>query len=285
MGRRENIRKDRASERDGTRTRGFRVIRPLVSREDVAEHNRDYGHQVQYKAMDRPEFDEYAASYEELLADPIRDRFGGGSVFFQERKRDLIRAYCRRHGMPTRSMRYLDVGCGRGDLLTLLRDDFATVAGCDPSAEMLGGTEKVEMRVQSDVGRIPYEDGEFDFVTAVCVYHHVPIVERLSLSREVNRVMKPGGVFAIIEHNPYNPITQVIVSRTPVDANAVLLKRRECSEILQQAGFSSQEFQYFLFLPEFIYRRAGDSLERGISKLPLGGQYAVFAIKRNSSIQ
>ena len=235
--------------------------------------------------MDRSEFDEYAASYEELLRDPIRDRFGGGTGFFQERKRDLIQAYCHRHGMPTRSMRYLDVGCGKGDLLRLLRGDFASVAGCDPSAEMLGGAEEVEMRVQPDVRRIPFEDSEFDFVTAVCVYHHVPVAERLALSREVNRVMNPGGVFAIIEHNPYNPITRVIVSRTPVDANAILLKRRESSEMLQQAGFSCQELQYFLLLPEMVYRRVGDGLESRIGKLPLGGQYAVFAVKSYASVR
>jgi len=232
--------------------------------------------------MSRPEFDKYAASYEVLLKDPVRDRFGGGPVFFQERKRDLIQAYCRRHGLLTQSMRYLDVGCGKGDLLALLRDDFAGVAGCDPSTEMLASSENVEVRRQTDSGRIPYEDGEFDFVTAVCVYHHVPIAERAALSREVNRVMKPGGVFAIIEHNPYNPVTRRIVSRTPVDANAILLKPSESTEILQQAGFALQEFQYFLFVPEFIYRRVGDALEQRLGKFPLGGQYAVFATKNDS---
>jgi SAM-dependent methyltransferase len=235
--------------------------------------------------MSRSEFDEYAESYELLLRDPIRDRFGGGASFFQERKRDLIRAYWRRHGKATRTMRYLDVGCGKGELLTLLRDDFASVAGCDPSAEMLGTAEKIEMRVQPDVGRIPYEDGEFDFVTAVCVYHHVPVAERQSLSREVRRIMKPGGVFAIIEHNPYNPVTRTIVRRTPVDANAILLRRRECSEILQASGFTPQEFQYFLYFPESIYRRTGDACERILGKLPLGGQYAEFAIKTDSGAQ
>ncbi len=234
--------------------------------------------------MTRPEFDRYATSYEALLKDPIRDRFGGeGSRFFHERKRDLIRDYFRRHRMATRTMRYLDVGCGKGELAQLLRDDFAKVAGCDPSPGMLGAAEGIEVRVQSELNKIPYEDQEFDFVSAVCVYHHVPHSARLALSQEINRVLRPGGVFAIIEHNPYNPATRLIVSRTPVDADAVLLSRRESSEVMRAVGFSRQEHQYFLFLPQFIYRHSGDVLERGLRRIPLGGQYAVFGCRNDVS--
>src|SRR5579864_4580295 len=40
--------------------------------------------------MSQPEFDRYSPSYEELLKDPIRDRFTAGeSAFFHVRKRDL----------------------------------------------------------------------------------------------------------------------------------------------------------------------------------------------------
>ena len=97
--------------------------------------------------------------------------------------------------------------------------------------------------------------------------------------------MKPGGVFVIIEHNPYNPITRVIVNRTPVDANAILLRRHEITEILQTARFSRQEFEYFLFFPELLYRRTGDVFERRLGKLALGGQYAVFGTKGDTISQ
>ena len=46
--------------------------------------------------MSQPEFDRYSGSYEELLKDPIRDRFmGAGPQFFHVRKRDLIREHFR----------------------------------------------------------------------------------------------------------------------------------------------------------------------------------------------
>lgn len=230
--------------------------------------------------MSQAEFDEYASSYEKLLQDPLRDHFSrDASRFFHERKRDLIRAYFRQRSINTHSMVYLDLGCGKGDLLSLLRDDFSRLAGCDPSPGMLKTIQGAETRVQTDSDAIPFGNAEFDFVTAACVYHHVPPAARLALSREVSRVLKPGGTFAIIEHNPYNPATRLIVSRTPVDADAILLTRREASRHMCAAGFSPQMSRYFLYFPEFVYRRTGDAAERWFGKIPLGGQYAVFATK------
>jgi SAM-dependent methyltransferase len=230
--------------------------------------------------MSRPEFDQYSATYAELLKDPIRDRFGGEtSAFFHQRKRDLIRTYFRDRHIRTQSMSYLDLGCGKGELASLLRDDFSRVAGCDPSAGMLDTAQGIETRVQQDLRSIPFGDDEFDFVTAVCVYHHVAPEARQALTREVGRVLKPSGVFAIIEHNPYNPATRLIVSRTPVDTGAILLKQGETEELLRATGFFPAASRYFLYFPKLLYRWTGDSVEAWFGRLPLGGQYAVFATK------
>jgi len=230
--------------------------------------------------MNRPEFDSYSPGYEELLKDPIRDCFTGQqSAFFHERKRDLIREYFRRRKVNTRSLRYLDVGCGKGELVSLLREDFGYLAGCDPSSGMLESASGFDTREQTDPDRIPFETETFDFVTAVCVYHHVPLASRLSLTREIWRVIKPGGVFAILEHNPHNPITRLIVGRTPVDADAILLRSAEARECMRQTSFMPESLQYFLYFPEFLYRRGGRWVEAALAKFPFGGQYAVFATK------
>ena len=57
----------------------------------------------------KPEFDQFSESYEQLLNDPIRDRFSpGGTEFFHLRKRDLIRDYFHRRQTDTRKLAYLD---------------------------------------------------------------------------------------------------------------------------------------------------------------------------------
>lgn len=222
------------------------------------------------------EFDQFSQWYDDLLQDPIRNRFTGGcSEFFHIRKRDLVRDYFKTRRMDSRQLSYLDLGCGKGELATLLLKDFADVSGCDPSAGMLKASQGISTRVQEDPGKIPFESERFDFVTAVCVYHHVPVGARLNLTKEVQRVLKPGGTFCIIEHNPNNPITRLIVSRTPVDADAVLLRASETRRLLEGAGFKVEKPRFFLYLPERLYGLVG-ILERALARLPIGGQYAVF---------
>ena len=110
------------------------------------------------------------------------------------RKRDLIRQYFRGRQVDTRGLHYLDLGCGKGELASLLHDDFTRVAGCDPSPGMLSFAQGIDARVQQDPAAIPFDAQEFDFITAVCVYHHVPPPARLALTKEISRVLKPGGV-------------------------------------------------------------------------------------------
>jgi len=227
------------------------------------------------------EFDALSGSYEELLKDPLRDRFTRGAPeFFHVRKRDLIRDFFRRRQVDTRKLSFLDIGCGKGELLTLLREDFEQVCGCDPSSGMLaaGGLSArgIETRVQHDPQRLPFDDARFDVITAVCVYHHVAPDLRPSLTREVRRVLKPGGWFAVIEHNPYNPVTLLIVSRTQVDAGTILLRASEVRRLLRGGGFRVDAQRYFLYCPERLYRRFG-GLESALKAIPLGGQYVVFA--------
>jgi len=224
-------------------------------------------------------FDRLSGSYEELLRDPIRDRFAGKeAAYFHSRKRDLIRDYFRRRAIDTTALSHLDVGCGRGELLRLLSSSFIRSAGCDLSSEMMRPMAGIETRLQPDPSKIPFPDASLDFITAVCVYHHVRSDARPALSLEIRRVLKPGGTFAIIEHNPLNPITRLIVSRTPIDEDAILLPRRETRQLMRAAGFAIAEEQYFLYFPEKIYSRIG-VLESCLRRVPAGGQYAVFGVK------
>ncbi len=230
--------------------------------------------------MSQREFDQYSGSYADLLKDPIRDRFvGSHPEFFQVRKADLILDYFRGKQLDPSKMRYLDVGCGQGDLLRILRPSFAYVAGCDPSPGMIASLGDVDVRLQVDESKLPYAGESFDFVTASGVFHHVPPENRIALAKEVNRVLKPEGIFVIIEHNPINPVTRLIVKRSPVDAGAVLIATSETRRLLLSADFQLDGVYYFLYVPRNAYDHGGRAIEKILTKLPLGGQYAVFSLK------
>ena len=199
------------------------------------------------------EFDHYARAYSDLLRDPIRDRFAGSAGFFHERKWALLREFLAHHGLKTKALSWLDVGCGEGDLLKLAGPHFAAAAGCDPSIEMLRSCGGLEIRQQPCPSELPFPDRSFDLVTAVCVYHHVHGYDRRLLTDSIRRVLKPNGVFCMIEHNPWNPVTRLIVKRCPVDRDAELLSARDASAVLQSAGFEVIETSYFLYFPRQLF--------------------------------
>ena len=227
----------------------------------------------------RSEFDRFALEgYSELLRDPIREHFAPGSLFFFERKLTLIMDFFMKRGADTRTKTWLDVGCGEGTLLALGKSYFKDVAGCDVSDEMMQSCSGLNVRRQETAHELPFEDGSFDFVTAVCVYHHVEPENRRALTASIARVLKPNGLFCLIEHNPFNPVTQLIVRRSPVDTNARLLTPRMARDVVRHAGMQIIDTKYFLFFPQRFYSKMA-AVENALSSFPLGGQYVVFSGK------
>jgi len=222
------------------------------------------------------EFDRFASSYSELLDDPVRNLFARDPIHFHRRKWLLLDRLLKCAGAVPEKQRWLDVGCGRGELLQLAGSRFVQAVGCDPSARMLSSLASFKTYKQPSLAELPFDDNSFDFVTAVCVFHHTHGSDRTLLTDEIRRVLRPGGLCCIVEHNPWNPITRSIVKRCPIDANAELLTAREANALLNTSGFLSINREYFLYFPEKLFYTLG-AIERTLSKLPLGGQYALLA--------
>jgi SAM-dependent methyltransferase len=212
------------------------------------------------------------------LKDPIRDRFAHDSCFFHRRKWVLLQDFLRRRGFPAKEARWLDVGCGKGELLRLGRDSFREAVGCDPSLEMLKECRGLQTRHQTNPSALPFEEGSVDVITAVCVFHHLAPAEQRAVTEEACRVLRPGGILAIFEHNPWNPATRIIVGRTPVDANAVLLTAGKVRRIMRAASLTPVQTTNYLFLPERLFAVVG-RLEDWLATVPAGGQFAVFGTR------
>jgi hypothetical protein len=67
---------------------------------------------MQTSEQTRPEFDQYAPSYAELLDDPQRNRFAKDPLHFHRRKWLLIEKLLKRAAVPVSTQTWLDVGCG-----------------------------------------------------------------------------------------------------------------------------------------------------------------------------
>lgn len=99
--------------------------------------------------------------------------------------------------------RALDLGCGTGNLIALLLEEFpsAGFSGVDPStgmrevcAERFADYPNVEIK-EGDAQAIPYPDSSFDLIVSSLALHHVPPERKPDMAREIARVLEPGGRF------------------------------------------------------------------------------------------
>jgi len=225
-----------------------------------------------------PEFDRVGETYEAAVDEAIS--FAGQEHdFYLEVKARRLGELVRRHLGPGRPAA-LDVGCGPG-----LFDRHVAAAfelhGVDVSPAMVEQARETNPEVGyavSEPGRLPYDDGRFDLAFAVCVLHHVERADRLPLVRETARVVRPGGLVAVFEHNPLNPLTRRVVRDCAFDEDVELLPRRELEGLLRAAGLEVVSAHYLLFFP---WRgRLFEAAERLLAGVPLGAQYVVAARRR-----
>jgi SAM-dependent methyltransferase len=224
------------------------------------------------------DFDAYRDSYREAVADSIAFARTEIDFFTRAKVRELLELSARRVGDPG-GLSFLDVGCGPGETDRMLEGKVGSLAGVDVASQMVevAGERNpwAEYRAVRAGGPLPYEAGAFDVSFAVCVLHHVPPSQRSGLVSEMARVTRPGGMVAIFEHNPFNPLTRRAVARCEFDQDAVLLTRREAVRLLRAAAMGAAESRYILFFTRDSapFRR----VEHRLRKVPLGAQYVVCA--------
>ena len=200
----------------------------------------------------------------------------GVDMFLKGKAEDSIELLRECAGTRAQKSALLDIGCGIGLSHPFLQPHIGSLAGVDVSAEAIDTARElntdVDYRVQEG-DRLPFESGSFDFCSTVCVMHHVPVDQWPAFVAEAWRVTKPGGLFAVYEHNPINPMTRWAVWRCPFDHDAVLLRTGKVCELLRKQGFEIVTQRYLFFMP--FDRPWARRFDRLLWWLPLGAQYVV----------
>ncbi|MEH2511973.1 ubiquinone/menaquinone biosynthesis C-methylase UbiE [Nitrobacteraceae bacterium AZCC 1564] len=225
------------------------------------------------------DFDDFADAYEDKINAAVA--FGGKEhAFYIDIKRNHILRLAQQHFERVDDLEVLDLGCGIGAYHPGLEGKFRELHGIDVSVrsvEAAAARHPFVHYASFDGERLPYSDGQFSVVFTVCVMHHVPPPLWTTFIGEMYRVIKPGGLALVFEHNPYNPATQYIVKTCDIDKDAVLLRPGKLRHMFTRAGFNKVQTRTIIsVLPVGRFLTSLDSL---LGYLPFGAQYYLSGTK------
>lgn len=227
--------------------------------------------------MSNAEFDRHAASYQALHKRNISVS-GEEPAYFADYKMRDFKALVSDAGLPLNG-RYLDFGSGIGASVEPFHEHMpqARLVCADVSVESVAMSKQLHGNTVDHAwiseGKLPFDAAEFDGAFACCVFHHIPHEQHVQVLKELLRVLKPGGLLMVYEHNPFNPLTVHAVRTCPFDENAVLLTARNLQHTSDAAGLKRYRRDFRVFFPASLgWLRP---LEDWLRWLPLGAQYFV----------
>jgi len=228
------------------------------------------------------DFDHFGNKYEGDLDRAVKFS-GKGTRFFAEIKASYIHGICKKYLGDPSEKKALDVGCGIGLIENQLSGVFGNLQGVDISEQSLRLARETNPKCNFslyDGDTLPFPENSFDLVFSSCVLEYLTGAKLNKFLREMVRVLKVGGMMLVIQHNPFNPLTLLVLHRCEYDSVSNQYRKGRLEKMIRNVGMKIENSSYILFFPFFgkIFRK----LEARLTWLPLGAQYAIAASKQPS---
>ncbi len=114
----------------------------------------------------------------------------------------------------------LDIGCGTGSLLILMKERFPKIeaTGIDGDSTILkkarakSQAKGLSITFQSAFStELPYENEQFDIVVSSLMFHHLTRSQKLASFEEADRVLKKNGSVHILDWStPSNKVMRIL---------------------------------------------------------------------------
>jgi SAM-dependent methyltransferase len=138
----------------------------------------------------------------------LQNTFRGPREQIRQRQ-EVYLPILRAAGVGTADSPVLDLGCGRGEWLELLRQEGLTGCGVDSSPAMIGICESLGLAVaHSDSASYlaGVADSSLGAITSFHMVEHIPFEQVTALIDEALRTLKPGGLLILETPNPRNTL-------------------------------------------------------------------------------
>jgi SAM-dependent methyltransferase len=226
-----------------------------------------------------PEFDAYAADYDAALAQGLAVS-GEDKMYFVHGRLAWLAACLRQLGeQPTTVM---DYGCGIGSATPAFFEwlGVTSVVGTDIAPRALDVARRA---YGSERARFLLFDhyqphASLDLVYSNGVFHHILPHARVAAVAYVARALRPGGLWAFWENNPWNPGTRYVMHRIPFDRDAIPLTPPAARRLLLAGGFEILRTDFLFLFPRML--KWLRSIEARLARWPLGAQYQVLCRRR-----
>jgi SAM-dependent methyltransferase len=229
------------------------------------------------RSPDNEDFDASAASYDEQLQRGLSISGENKDFFALERMKWLRH---RLDGLDFKVGDCLDFGCGIGTATPYFFDELKAISlvGTDPSESSLEiARADWKARAATFVQAEALPTGSMDLTFCNGVFHHIDPANRADAASTVYRSLRPGGLFALWENNPWNPLTRLSMHRVPFDADAIMLWPGETRRLLRDNGFEVMFTDYKFFFPRPLAKLR--FLEPHLRRCVMGAQFLVLGRK------
>jgi SAM-dependent methyltransferase len=224
-------------------------------------------------------FDSYVDNYQQKIQESI-DFAGQGADFFVQVKAEMVMELVKKYCGDFNSVKVLDIGSGVGLVDRYLAPRIKNLYGVDIEDGVVNKAKVNNPSVnylKYDGEQLPFEDNSFNFAFAINVMHHIPPSQWQDFTSEMKRILIPGGIAAVFEHNPVNPLTRRVVSKCEFDRDAVLLSHNKITNLFMNSKFAITEDAYILFFP--FKGKFFRVIEKGLKWIPLGAQHFIIGKK------
>ena len=138
----------------------------------------------------------------------FEDRFRGARDEVKQRQQSYL-PYVKEASSATETAPVLDLGCGRGEWLEILRDHGYTATGVDLNPVMVGLCREFDLKViEAEVAQFLREQKSesFGVITAFHLIEHLTLGRIISLIDESLRLLRSGGAIILETPNPENMV-------------------------------------------------------------------------------